>query len=158
MIDPDIFKQSLAGLLAEAFGVAESPYGFFLDSGQSGLLGTINQIDAVTASTPAQPDEETIAAHCGHVRWLLNFFAAYERGETPAPDWVASWQTQVVDEAAWHTLRDEITQTYTHLMARLQEREDWHPLAVSSWMMLLAHVSYHVGVIHKLHSVIAIDK
>lgn len=155
MIDQDLFKQSLAGLLAEAFGVAESPDGFFLDSGQSGLLGTINQLDAHTASTPFRPDEETIAAHCGHVRWLLNFFAAYERGETPAPDWAASWQTQVVDEAAWAALRSEITQTYTHLLTRLHERVDWHPVAVGAWMMLLAHVSYHVGVIHKLRSVIS---
>lgn len=155
MIDEGVFKQSLAGLLAEALGVAESSYGFFLDSGQSGLLGTINQVDAAIASTPFRPDEETIAAHCGHVRWLLNFFAAYERGETPAPDWPASWQTQVVDEPTWAALRSEIAQTYTHLLTRLHSRADWQPMAVGAWMMLLAHVSYHVGVIHKLHSAIS---
>ena len=60
MIDDGIFKQSLAALLAEAFDVAESPHGFFLDSGQSGLLGTVNQLDAAAASTPFRPDEETI--------------------------------------------------------------------------------------------------
>lgn len=155
MIDDGIFKQSLAGLLSEAFGVAESQQGFFLDSGQSGLLGTINQLDAATASTLFRPDAETIAAHCGHVCWLLNFFAAYERGETPAPDWAASWQTQVVDEPTWKALRGEIAQTYTHLLTRLHARTDWQPMAVGAWMMLLAHVSYHVGVIHKLRTVIS---
>ena len=155
MIDDGIFKQSLAGLLAEAFGMSENPQGFFLDSGQAGLLDTINQLDAATASIPYRPDEETIAAHTGHVRWLLNFFAAYERGETPAPDWAASWQTQVVDEPTWQALRSEIAQTYTHLLTRLHARTDWQPMAVSAWMMLLAHVSYHVGVIHKLRTVIS---
>ena len=50
MIKTEEFKKSLHGLLAEAFGVLESPHGFFLDTGQSGLLGTINRIDAATAS------------------------------------------------------------------------------------------------------------
>lgn len=156
MIKTEDFKKSLTGLLAEAFGVLESPHGFFLDTGQSGLLGTINQIDAATASATAQPDQETIAAHCGHILWLLRFFAAYERGETPTPDWSASWQTQSVDEAAWAHLRSELQSTYEYLITRLQAREDWHELAVGAWMMLLAHVSYHVGVIHKLRTVVEI--
>lgn len=151
-INTAAFKASLANHLAEAFGVAATPHGFFLDTGQSGLLGTIKQIDAVTASTPFPADAETIAAHCGHVRWLLTFFAAHERGETPPPDWAASWQVQTVDAAAWAALRQEITATYTYLIERLQARTDWHEVAVSAWLMLLAHISYHVGVIHKLHS------
>jgi len=151
-IDPLSFKTSLANLLAEAFGMATSPHGFFLDTGQSGLLGTINQLDAATASTPCPADAETIAAHCGHIRWLLTFFAAHERGENAPPDWAASWQVQQVDAAAWASLRQELADTYTYLQDRLQARTDWHAVAVSAWLMLLAHISYHVGVIHKVHS------
>lgn len=151
-INTTVFTASLGALMAEAFGMAATPHGFFLDTGQSGLLGTINQIDAVTASTPCPVAAETIAAHCGHVRWLLTFFAEHERGENPPPAWAASWQVQTVDDAAWATLRQELADTYTYLQERLQIRTDWHEVAVSAWLMLLAHVSYHVGVIHKLHS------
>jgi hypothetical protein len=136
-------------LLAETFGVADTPHGYILDTGQSGLLGTIDSLSAEAASAARGPEHATIASHCGHVLFLLQYFAAYERGETPAADWAGSWATRVVDDAAWQALRQELRTTYDAVMARLQARDDWPEAAIAASLMLLAHCAYHVGEIRQ---------
>lgn len=148
------FKRSLQQLLAEAFGVLESESSFFLDSGQSGLIGQIATLSAEAASH-APDQQETIAAHCGHVLFLLRLFDQYEQGQQPQPDWAASWATQSVDTAAWAQLRADLQSAYEMMVMRLQARSEWPERALAAWMMLLAHVSYHVGVIDKLRSLVS---
>lgn len=154
MINTDMFKRSLGGLLAEAFGVSEAEHGFFLDSGGSGLLGMIDALSAETVSATARPEDETIASHCGHMLYVLQLFDAYEQGQMPTPDWKESWKTRGVDEAAWAKLRSDLRAGYDKAMAQLQARDEWPEPAVGAWMMLLAHVSYHVGVIDKLRTTV----
>jgi len=149
MIPTPEFTKWFFILLAETFGVADTPDGYILDTGQSGLLGTINTLSAEVASAAPTPDQATIASHCGHVLFLLQYFAAYERGETPAPDWEGSWTTRVVDDGAWQALRDELRTTYDDVMARLRVRETWPEAAVAASLMLLAHCAYHVGEIRQ---------
>ncbi|MBC8161971.1 MAG: hypothetical protein H7Z42_12210 [Roseiflexaceae bacterium] len=154
MIDPTTITRPLAALLDEAFGVSVAPHGFFLDSGQDGLLGTIDQISAQTASTPPALGQETIAAHCGHILYLLHIFEQYERGQQPAIDWPASWTTQVVDDTAWAQLRADLRRSYAIIASLVQAHSQWSEPALAAAMMLLAHGSYHVGVIHKLRTVV----
>jgi hypothetical protein len=85
MIPTSEFTHWFFLLLAETLGVADTPHGRILDNGQSGLLGTINTLSAEVASAAPTPDQATIASHCGHILFLLQYFAAYERGETPRP-------------------------------------------------------------------------
>ena len=136
-------------LLAEVFGVADTPDGRILDTGQSGLLGTITTLSPEVASAAPTPDQATIASHCGHVLFLLQYFAAYERGETPEADWEGSWATRVVDDAAWLALRQELQTTYDTLIERLNVRDTWPEAAIAASMMLLAHCAYHVGEIRQ---------
>jgi hypothetical protein len=154
MIDTAVFKRSLGNLLAEAFGVSPAEHGFFLDSGSAGLLGTIEELSAQIASATLGAGEETIAAHCGHLLYVLELFDGYERGQPPKPNWKASWSTSTVDEAAWDNLRSELRAGYERTARQLQAREEWPEPAVGAWMMLLGHASYHVGVIHKLRSAV----
>ena len=149
MIPTSDFKQPLLTLMAELFGVGAAPEGFILDSGKDGLIGTIAELSAETASAAPQSGEASIAAHCGHVLFLLQFFAAHERGETPDADWPGSWRTQTVDAAAWDALRHEIQTTYDDVMARLRAREEWPADGVGAAMMTMAHCAYHVGEIRQ---------
>jgi hypothetical protein len=149
MISTTDFKKWFFLLLAETFGVADTPHGVMLDTGRSGLIGTINTISAEIASAAPTPDHATIAAHCGHILFLLNHFAAYERGETPTMDWPSSWKTRVVDDAAWQALRNDVQTAYDSVVARLQAREEWPEAAVAASMVLLAHCAYHVGEIRQ---------
>ncbi len=152
MIQTSDFKQSIDGLLAEAFGVSQAPSGKFLDTGGSGLLGIIDGIDAGTASAVLRPGDETIASHCAHLLYHLNLFLAYEQGKAPRADWPSSWNTHAVNDAAWKSLRRELRAAYTELRADLGARDSWPQIVVNAWMLLLAHVSYHVGVIDKLRN------
>lgn len=149
MISQATFSQAFFTLFAEAFGVAGDRAGFFLDDGKSGLLGTIDQLSADQASAGRTAEESTIAAHCGHVLFLLEFFAAFQRGETPNEDWASSWRTHVVNEAEWADLRAKIRSTYDFIVTGLQSSDEWPEPAIGASMMLLAHCSYHLGEIRQ---------
>jgi hypothetical protein len=149
MIATHDFKNSLLTFFAEIFGVSESEHGFILDDGQSGIVGTLMKLTAAQASAADPAGQATIAGHTGHVLWQLQFFAAHERGENPAPDWAASWSVREVDNAAWDTLRSELRTTYDGVVERLRAREEWHAQVVGASMMLLAHCAYHTGEIRQ---------
>ncbi len=150
MIEIDAFKRSLTTLLAETFGVTDSPHGFFLDDGQAGLLGTIDKVSTATANAALKPENETVASHSGHLLCLLQFFVAFERQQSPKMDWPASWRYRNLDDAAWTALRTDLRSSYETLNALIQTRTDWPEPAMSACMMLLAHVSYHVGEIKQI--------
>lgn len=152
MINVVDFKKPMGLLLAETFGVLDESSATFLDSGRAGLLGTIDMIDAKVASTAPALEHETIASHCGHVLFILHLFDANDQGQTPEADWAESWKTGVVDDAAWKKLRAELRNAYETVAGRLQAREQWPETAVAAWATLLAHCTYHTGVIHKLRT------
>lgn len=149
MIAITTFTEPFFVFFTEAFGVSEQPDGYFLDTGQSGLFGTITTLPAEVASAARTSEDATIAGHCGHILFLLEFFAAYERGETPTPDWPSSWKTRVVDDAQWQALQHELHTSYTTLTARLQARETWPDEAIGAAMLLLTHCAYHIGEIRQ---------
>jgi hypothetical protein len=143
------FTKWLRILLAEAFGVADAADAYFLDSGTSGLLGTIDTLSAEQASAAPTPEQGTIASHSGHVLFLLQLFDAYEHGQTPTPDWEGSWATRTVDEAAWRALRDDVRAAYEAVMADIEANSTWPEPRLAAAMTLLAHCAYHVGEIRQ---------
>ena len=150
-MDSNDFKEVLLTLLAEAHGVREfAPQSVFLDSIEDGLFGQINSIDAETASARLAESHETIAAHGFHLLYTLKWFLAAERGEPFQPDWQGSWETQIVNDEQWQTLRDDLRATYNTFIGKITLRETWPRPVIGASMMVLAHTSYHVGVIDKM--------
>ncbi|HEU5087628.1 MAG TPA: DinB family protein [Roseiflexaceae bacterium] len=149
MIPQQAFATSFFTLLAEAFGVTDAEHGYFLDNGQSGLLGTIATLSAERASQRRSADDSSIAAHCGHVLFLLRFFAAFERGEQPDADWPGSWKTQTVNAAEWAQLQQELRDAYQTVVTRMQARTAWPEPAIGACMLLVTHCAYHVGEIRQ---------
>ncbi len=150
MIKGEVFQQSLLTLLPEVFGVTGAPHGYILDNGQSGLLGTLGQVDAATASARLRPGNETVASHTNHVLFIVNLHNAFERGEHPQADWAGSWTNQEVDEAAWDRLRADLRAAYTTVMSRLEQRQEWPADGVGAYVMLVAHCAYHLGEIKQI--------
>lgn len=149
MINAADFSKWLRILLDETFGVAHTPQGFMLETGRSGLLGTLEGVSAEVASSAAGPEEATVASHCSHILFLLQHFAAHERGEPSDPDWEGSWATRAVDRDAWDALRHELQTTYDAVVTQLQARHEWPEPAVAAAMLLLAHSAYHLGEIRQ---------
>lgn len=150
MIKTDDFTKWMGQLLAETFGVSEASGGFFLDTGRSGLLGTLAPLSAAQASAALKPENATIASHSAHVLFLLDLFEAYEQGQRPEPDWEASWKIRTVDDAAWAKLRTDLLAAYTTVVARVRARQAWEEQPLAATLTLLAHCAYHVGEIRQI--------
>jgi len=150
MIEPAVLATSLKTLMAETFGVSDSPEAYMLENGHAGLLGTINGLSAATASAALTPSEPTIAAHCGHILFLLTFYYGHELGQNPAADWEGSWASHVVDEPAWAALRGQLQSTYDAVVARFTPDSAWPEPRVGAAILLLAHCAFHVGQIRQL--------
>ena len=149
-IDVAGFKNTMLTLMPELFGVADVPSSYMLDDGRAGLLGTLEKVDAATASAGLRPQNATIAAHTNHILLLLDLFVAYDHGEQPHADWEGSWKVQHVDPAAWDTLRATVRTRYDQAIERIQERTEFPPEAVGGCIILLTHVSYHLGEIKQM--------
>src|SRR5262245_19545514 len=149
MIKVEDFTQNLSAFFTEIFGASDSPNGYILDTGRSGLLGTIDGLSAAVASATPRPDESTIASHCGHILFLLKTYDAYEQGYQPKLDWPGSWAIRTVDEEAWATLRANLHAAYEIVVGHLQNRTEWPEPPLSAALMLLAHCAYHVGEIRQ---------
>ena len=144
------FTKWLTTLLTEAFGVSDSPDVYFQDSGTSGLLGTINQLSAETASRTRSPEHVPIASHCGHVLFLLQIYNAFERGERPEIDWESSWKIRDVDDKAWATLRSDLQREYDTMIQGIEANDQWPEQRLAASIMLLTHCAYHLGEIKQL--------
>jgi hypothetical protein len=145
VITPENFKKWFNILFAETFGVTDLTYGYALDNGQAGLLGTIDRLDAGAASTALKPGGETVASHCGHVHFILRWFHSYGQGQPIEADWEGSWQGRTVDAAAWDALRAELRSLYAAVVEQVNAVEQWGETPLSACMILLAHCSYHLG-------------
>ena len=115
MYTPDT-SRALAALLNEIVeGVEPGGGGFVLNSGDVGLLRSLEKIAADEASRSTNGGA-TIAAHAQHVRYGLSLMNRWAReGGNPFADatWNAAWKTKGVDAVAWgeirEGLRDEAT-------------------------------------------------
>jgi len=148
----DAYKTWMLKLLPEIFGATEDKYGYVLDNGWSGILGTIEKLSASDASKGARPGSETIASHLRHALYMMELFEPYLKGESPQTDWPGSWRDWVVDETAWKALREQVDRAYAEILALVERTEDWNEDAVSASLVLLTHTAYHLGEIRQIYS------
>ncbi len=148
-MQPKLFTDPFFIFFEELFGISDSASGYFLDNGQSGILGTIDQLTAVQASAGEESGQTTLAAHCNHILFLLNIFIAEEKGKSIRPDWKSSWAVNTVDDASWQSLRSAIRTAYDEIVVRLKARDPQLDEVVDSMMLLLIHCAYHLGEIRQ---------
>ena len=100
---------ALARLFSELVdGTSGRHGGYMLNTGDLGLLRSLDKLSAADASRAAN-DGATIAAHAQHLRYglsLMNRWAA--EGGNPFADakWDEAWTIAGVDEPAWKEIRD----------------------------------------------------
>lgn len=96
-IDSGKLSTILLGLIAEAYdGPGDPKATWFADNeAGSGLLGTLERLDAATASAPLGPaDKASAVAHAGHMLFSLNLANRALRGENvhESAVWSDSWK------------------------------------------------------------------
>ncbi len=148
--------EALNAVLLENFDEAlnaKSGEGWF-----DGLNPTLAQIDAVTASKLPAPGRSSIAAHCEHLRYVLEIVNAWVRFEKPQPDWGLAWKTSSVDAAQWEALKTALQTECETLKTLITGSSEWNSQRLNLLMSNTSHVAYHVGAIRQIWMLVREDQ
>jgi hypothetical protein len=152
-MDAGSFATVLQTLFGELVRGSPDPSGrtYVLNQGDAGLLASLDRLSAAAAS--ATQGGPSIAAHVDHLHYglsLLNRWATGTSPPWPDMDWTASWRKNVVSDAEWRKLRDELRREADAWAEALRT-----PRKVSDveagWMAgSVAHLAYHMGAIRQI--------
>lgn len=143
-MDSQLWQDALLGAMNEAFDALEGQAWY------EGLLPTLEHLNADMASRTSAAGRSSIAAHCEHLRYVLEVMNAWTRGERPEIDWAQSWQHVTVTPAGWDALRTAIRDEGNRLEVALRERSEWTQRFAQLAINNVAHIAYHVGAIRQL--------
>jgi hypothetical protein len=152
MTTADIAKP-LTRLFSELVdGITERKGGYVLNTGDIGLLASLERLSAAEASDSSNGGA-TIAAHAEHLRYGLALMNRWmSAGGNPFADarWDEAWKLSDVDPAAWNEirkgLRDEAQQWHQHLGTT----REVDPVAATGLISSIAHLAYHMGAIRQI--------
>ena len=146
-------RPALTRLFSELVdGAAGQGGAFILNSGDLGLLRSLDKLSAADASRTANGGA-TIAAHAQHLRYglsLMNTWAS--RGGNPFADatWDEAWKTSGVDDAAWKEIRDGLRDETHRWLAALNTPREVSDVELTGMMASVAHLAYHLGAIRQI--------
>jgi hypothetical protein len=146
---------SLATLFSELVVGANSGGGaFILNSGDAGLLRSLDKLSAADASSSVHGGA-TIAAHAQHVRYglsLMNRWAS--EGGNPFADakWDEAWKTSRVDDSEWSEIRGGLRDEAQRWLGVLGTGRDVSNVELSGMIGSIAHLGYHLGAIRQIAS------
>jgi len=137
---------------AELVDGAPKSGGFVLNSGDEGLLRSLDKISAADASLPT-PTGSTIAAHVDHLRYGLTLMNRWSKGENPFKDadWAASWRKRTVSDVAWRQLRADLRANASSWMQTLRTAREVDDTELNGMIGSVAHLAYHLGAIRQIN-------
>jgi hypothetical protein len=144
----------LANLFSELVsGATNSGGAFILNSGDAGLLRSLDKLSAADASHSVN-DGATIAAHAQHLRYglsLMNRWAT--EGGNPFADakWDEAWTTTVVNETEWDGIRNGLRDETRRWKDALLNERDASAIELSGMVGSVAHLAYHLGAIRQIN-------
>jgi hypothetical protein len=145
---------ALAGVFAELVdGVIAANGGFVLNTGDAGLLASLDRLSSADASRSTNGGA-TIAAHAQHLRYglsLMNDWAA--RGGDPFSNakWDEAWKISAVDEATWTGIRQGLRDEAHGWLRALGSPRTVMDVEFAGMIASVAHLAYHLGAIRQIH-------
>jgi hypothetical protein len=144
----------LTRLFSELVDGANHPRGaFILNSGDVGLLRSLDKISATDASRSAN-DGATIAAHAQHLRYGLSLMNRWATaGGNPFADakWDEAWKIGAVDAATWDDIRNGLRNETHGWLQALGAPRDVNGVELAGMIGSIAHLAYHLGAIRQIH-------
>lgn len=142
----------LGATLVQLFGelVNGPPRGgdaFVLNSGDSGLLRSLEKLSAQDASRSTN-EGATIAAHARHLQYGLSLMNRWAReGGDPFADatWDEAWKTSRVDDAEWRSIRAGLEHEAGRWLDALGSPREASPVELAGMIGSIAHLAYHLG-------------
>jgi hypothetical protein len=144
---------ALARLFSELIdGAADGGGAFVLNSGDVGLLRSLDALSAAGASSSVH-DGATIAAHAQHLRYglfLMNRWA--KEGGNPFADaaWDEAWEVSTVDDGEWDRIRTGLREEAHRWHDVLGSSRTLTTLELSGMIGSIAHLAYHLGAIRQI--------
>jgi hypothetical protein len=144
---------ALTKLFSELVDGANQPGGaFVLNSGDAGLLRSLDKLSAADASRSVN-DGATIAAHAQHLRYglsLMNRWAT--EGGDPFSDakWDEAWKTKGVDAGQWDEIRRGLRDETHRWLGALGSPRDASVVELCGLIGSIAHLGYHLGAIRQI--------
>jgi hypothetical protein len=141
----ELFSELVAGT-----GASGGP--FILNSGDVGLLRSIDELTALDASRPVN-EGATIAAHAQHLRYglsLMNRWAAEGGNPFADPKWDEAWTTSSVDNAQWEEIRSGLRDESHRWLQVLRTPRQLGDVELNGLIGSIAHVAYHLGAIRQI--------
>ena len=133
-------------------GTSERTGAFILNSGDLGMLRSLDKISAADASHSVN-DGATIAAHAQHLRYglsLMNRWAS--QGGNPFADatWDEAWKTSGVNALGWTEIRDGLRDEAHRWLTALTSPRDVTEEQLTGMIASIAHLAYHLGAIRQI--------
>ena len=143
----------LVRLFAELVDGTAGHGGFMLNSGDIGLLRSLDKLSAADASR-AVNDGATIAAHAQHLRYglsLMNRWAA--EGGDPFADatWDEAWKISIVDTSQWEEIRRGLREEAHRWLQVLGSPRQLTDVELAGMIGSIGHLAYHLGAIRQIH-------
>ena len=133
-------------------GPRELNEAFMLNSGDVGLLRSLDRLSAPSASRSVNGGA-TIAAHARHLRdglSLMNRWAA--EGGDPFADarWDEAWKTSEVDAAGWEEIRNGLRAEAHRWLQTLGAFGEASDVEITGLIASIAHLAYHLGAVRQI--------
>jgi len=146
--------RSLTTLFSELVDGAKAPAGgnFVLNSGDAGLLSSLDKLSASDASSSVHGGA-TIAAHAQHVRFGLSLMNRWAiEGGNPFADakWDEAWKTSAVNDAQWAEIRAGLADEARTWLEVLRTPRDVSPVELSGMIGETVHIAYHLGAMRQI--------
>src|SRR4029453_5474188 len=145
--------RALTRLFSELVDGADGGTGaFILNSGDGGLLRSLDKLSAAEASRSVNGGA-TIAAHAQHVRYGLSLMNRWATaGGDPFADatWEAAWQTVDVAAPAWQGIGNGLREEAARWLTTLGSPRDVSEIELTGMMASIAHLAYHLGAIRQI--------
>jgi hypothetical protein len=144
----------LADLFSElAEGKSHPAAAFILNSGDVGLLRSLDRISAEEASRSVN-EGATIAAHAQHLRYGLSLMNRWAReGGNPFADakWDEAWKTAAVNEPEWREIRKGLGDETHRWLEVLKSPRTVTEAELAGMIGSIAHLAYHIGAIRQIN-------
>jgi hypothetical protein len=143
----------LTRLFSELVDGAAPSGAFILNSGDIGLLRSLERISAADASRSVN-EGATIAAHAQHVRYGLSLMNQWARqGGNPFANakWDEAWKVSAVDAREWDEIRTGLADEAHRWLDALKAPRDVSEVELTGMAGSVAHLAYHLGAIRQIN-------
>jgi hypothetical protein len=144
---------AVTALLSELIDGPVMGAAWMLNSGDPGLLGSLDKLSAEQASAIPKGGGASIAAHVDHVCYglsLMNRWANGEENPFADADYSASWERVEVSATQWAALREELRRQASNWREALRRPRTLSDFELTGVISSVAHLAYHVGAIRQI--------